>query len=123
MQEFDGIPFDPDKCYLSIDQITEMGDVLIKRWETSPVANKKWILFVKGAKWFVKRQNPKDVENYYKETAKLMFFMMLKNARAADKTLSMLPEPEPPEPVYCKPASPKLDTDWIKSFRHGGMKE
>lgn len=116
--------FDPDQCYLSHEQILEVGDVLIERWKKDPKSNWKMINIVRGIK-FLLRHSPHDqVEQYYRESFKIVYWMMQKNAQAGDPTLQKLPAPAPPVAVYCvsKP-EPAVRIDWMSSFKRGGMKD
>jgi len=115
--------FDPDKCYLSKKDIIGVGDTLIERWQASPDSNRKLILVAKGLQWILRRSPSADVEQYYREAFKMVYFIMQKNARAGDETLAKLPDPKPPMPVYVVTKANKPKVSLMDVFKSGGMRD
>lgn len=119
------LEFDVDKCYLSKDQVIDVGTKLIERWQADPKANFWLIRITKGVQFVLKHTPANHVEQYYREAFKMVYYMMQQNARAGDPTLQKLPEPEAPKPVYVvsekKPSRLKLD--FLSGLKEGGMRD
>lgn len=98
--------FNPDKCYLTKQDILGIGDTLIDRWNADSKSNRKMIIIAKGLQFLLKHSPASAVEQYYREAFKMVYFVMQKNARAGDETLSKLPMPEPPAIEYVKSETP-----------------
>lgn len=116
--------FDPDKCYLSKDQVIGVGNDLIKRWEADPKANFWLIRVAKAMQFVLGRTSEKVVEQYYREAFKMVYYIMQKNASASDPTLSKLPPPSPPKPQYVVPEKrERVAANLLRFFEHGAMKD
>lgn len=128
MTSFD---YDPDKLYLTKEQIISVGDKLISRWQQNATANRKIILITRAAQWFARRYSEQEIEQYYKEFLIEVFEIMQQNALKGDPQLSTLNRVAEARAAQGPGAKPKVITttkksaplDFTKSLGFGAMRQ
>ena len=109
-------PFDPDRLFLTKNQILAIGDKLIARWKLNEKANLKMIMITKGAQFLVKRYKASEIETYYRDFWKEAYEIMYTNAQAGIPELKTLKQVHEPEIVS------ELDFNIKKMLSFGAMK-
>lgn len=132
MTSFD---YDPDKLYLTKEQIISVGDKLISRWQQNATANRKIILITRAAQWFARRYSEQEIEQYYKEFLIEVFEIMQQNALKGDPQLSTLNRvaearaaaatqgPGAAKPKVITTTKKSAPLDFTKSLGFGAMRQ
>lgn len=116
--------FDPDKLHLTKEQIMTIGDRLVEGWlRVKRPGYQRRVLIAKFAKWYVSRQRPEDIEQYYKDFLKEVFLIMQENSLNSDPALSMLKNLHE-QKIKTKTTAPKrLEFSIDKALAYGAMQD